>query len=183
MCVIPAGPTSSRRRSRTVSRSHHLYLDCKHFRASRCHRVPLACGTARRWSGQLRPCSSSSDSSPPDSPPGTFTSSSRCTQLCSALPGPASLPFLLAFQLLAKDMKQRLGCQGEGAAEVKRHPFFKSMNFKRLEAGMLDPPFVPDVSTAGRTPGGLFREICFQNTCSLSELSSPAAGGCAGNMG
>ncbi|KAF2975054.1 hypothetical protein EK904_004109, partial [Melospiza melodia maxima] len=46
--------------------------------------------------------------------------------------------------LLTKDVKQRLGCQGEGAAEVKRHPFFKSMNFKRLEAGMLDPPFVPD---------------------------------------
>ncbi|XP_065494719.1 G protein-coupled receptor kinase 5 isoform X1 [Caloenas nicobarica] len=46
--------------------------------------------------------------------------------------------------LLAKDVKQRLGCQGEGTAEVKRHPFFKRMNFKRLEAGMLDPPFVPD---------------------------------------
>lgn len=43
-------------------------------------------------------------------------------------------------------MKQRLGCQEDGAAEVKRHPFFKNMNFKRLEAGMLDPPFVPDVS-------------------------------------
>nr|XP_006111453.1 G protein-coupled receptor kinase 5 isoform X2 [Pelodiscus sinensis] len=47
-------------------------------------------------------------------------------------------------KLLAKDVKQRLGCQGEGAVEVKKHPFFKSMNFKRLEAGMLDPPFVPD---------------------------------------
>uniref|UniRef100_A0A674JXU7 G protein-coupled receptor kinase n=1 Tax=Terrapene triunguis TaxID=2587831 RepID=A0A674JXU7_9SAUR len=46
--------------------------------------------------------------------------------------------------LLTKDVKQRLGCQGEGAVEVKKHPFFKSMNFKRLEAGMLDPPFVPD---------------------------------------
>lgn len=60
------------------------------------------------------------------------------------------------FQLLTKDVKQRLGCQGEGAAEVKRHPFFKSMNFKRLEAGMLDPPFVPDVSMIARTPHGLF---------------------------
>lgn len=49
-------------------------------------------------------------------------------------------------QLLTKDAKQRLGCQDEGAAEVKRHPFFRSMNFKRLEAGMLDPPFIPDVS-------------------------------------
>ncbi|XP_055447530.1 G protein-coupled receptor kinase 5 isoform X2 [Psammomys obesus] len=46
--------------------------------------------------------------------------------------------------LLIKDSKQRLGCQEEGAAEVKRHPFFRNMNFKRLEAGMLDPPFVPD---------------------------------------
>lgn len=50
-------------------------------------------------------------------------------------------------QLLTKDAKQRLGCQDEGAAEVKRHPFFRSMNFKRLEAGMLDPPFIPDVSS------------------------------------
>ncbi|XP_004428184.1 PREDICTED: G protein-coupled receptor kinase 5 isoform X1 [Ceratotherium simum simum] len=46
--------------------------------------------------------------------------------------------------LLTKDAKQRLGCQEEGAAEVKRHPFFRNMNFKRLEAGMLDPPFIPD---------------------------------------
>lgn len=50
-------------------------------------------------------------------------------------------------QLLTKDAKQRLGCQEEGAAEVKRHPFFRNMNFKRLEAGMLDPPFIPDVSS------------------------------------
>ncbi|XP_070608704.1 G protein-coupled receptor kinase 5 isoform X2 [Erythrolamprus reginae] len=45
--------------------------------------------------------------------------------------------------LLSKDVKQRLGCQ-DGSAEVKSHPFFKSMNFKRLQAGMLEPPFVPD---------------------------------------
>ncbi|NWQ84474.1 GRK5 kinase, partial [Alopecoenas beccarii] len=39
---------------------------------------------------------------------------------------------------------QRLGCGAEGAAEVKRHPFFRSINFKRLEAGIMTPPFVPD---------------------------------------
>lgn len=33
---------------------------------------------------------------------------------------------------------------------MKRHPFFRNMNFKRLEAGMLDPPFVPDVSSLPR---------------------------------
>ncbi|XP_069468031.1 G protein-coupled receptor kinase 5 isoform X1 [Ambystoma mexicanum] len=46
--------------------------------------------------------------------------------------------------LLTKDVKHRLGCPEGKASEVKRHPFFKAMNFKRLEAGILDPPFVPD---------------------------------------
>uniref|UniRef100_A0A3Q0REM5 G protein-coupled receptor kinase n=1 Tax=Amphilophus citrinellus TaxID=61819 RepID=A0A3Q0REM5_AMPCI len=47
-------------------------------------------------------------------------------------------------QLLAKDPKERLGCQGGGAIEVKQHPIFRNINFKRLEANMLDPPFIPD---------------------------------------
>uniref|UniRef100_A0A8C2CJI3 G protein-coupled receptor kinase n=1 Tax=Cyprinus carpio TaxID=7962 RepID=A0A8C2CJI3_CYPCA len=47
-------------------------------------------------------------------------------------------------QLLCKDPKERLGCQGSGAAEVKRHPILRNINFKRLEANMLDPPFCPD---------------------------------------
>uniref|UniRef100_A0A8C4RIH1 G protein-coupled receptor kinase n=1 Tax=Erpetoichthys calabaricus TaxID=27687 RepID=A0A8C4RIH1_ERPCA len=46
--------------------------------------------------------------------------------------------------LLAKDPKERLGSQGGGATEVKQHAIFKNINFKRLEANMLDPPFIPD---------------------------------------
>ncbi|KAM6221811.1 G protein-coupled receptor kinase 4 [Rhynchocyon petersi] len=46
--------------------------------------------------------------------------------------------------LLSKDPRKRLGCQGDGAEEVKRHPVFKDINFRRLEASMLDPPFCPD---------------------------------------
>lgn len=57
-------------------------------------------------------------------------------------------------QLLAKDPRQRLGCGPEGAAEVKRHPFFRSINFKRLEAGIMTPPFVPDVRDRGWALGG-----------------------------
>lgn len=53
---------------------------------------------------------------------------------------------LLLLQLLSKDPKQRLGCQADGAAGVKAHSFFKNINFKRLEAGIVEPPFVPDVS-------------------------------------
>ncbi|XP_014450784.1 G protein-coupled receptor kinase 5 isoform X2 [Alligator mississippiensis] len=46
--------------------------------------------------------------------------------------------------LLAKDPKQRLGCGESRAAEVKQHPFFRTINFKRLEAGVMKPSFVPD---------------------------------------
>ncbi|XP_066570468.1 G protein-coupled receptor kinase 5 isoform X2 [Amia ocellicauda] len=46
--------------------------------------------------------------------------------------------------LLAKDPKQRLGCQSDGAAAVQANPFFKNINFRRLEAGILEPSFVPD---------------------------------------
>lgn len=48
--------------------------------------------------------------------------------------------------LLKKKPHERLGCNSgrKGAQEVKLHPFFKSLNWKRLSAGMLDPPFVPD---------------------------------------
>lgn len=63
-------------------------------------------------------------------------------------PRQASPHGALLSQLLTKDAKQRLGCQEEGATEVKRHSFFRNMNFKRLEAGMLDPPFIPDVSSS-----------------------------------
>ncbi|XP_040429820.1 G protein-coupled receptor kinase 6 isoform X2 [Cygnus olor] len=54
----------------------------------------------------------------------------------------------LCTMLLCKDPLERLGCRGAGAREVKEHPLFKHLNFRRLEAGMLDPPFKPDVSAA-----------------------------------
>ncbi|XP_049631673.1 G protein-coupled receptor kinase 6 isoform X3 [Suncus etruscus] len=50
----------------------------------------------------------------------------------------------LCSQLLCKDPSERLGCRGGGACEVKEHPLFKKLNFKRLGAGMLEPPFKPD---------------------------------------
>uniref|UniRef100_A0A8C8GBU1 G protein-coupled receptor kinase n=1 Tax=Oncorhynchus tshawytscha TaxID=74940 RepID=A0A8C8GBU1_ONCTS len=50
----------------------------------------------------------------------------------------------LCKMLLAKEPSERLGCQGEGATEVKAHPIFRSINFKRLKAGRLKAPFTPD---------------------------------------
>ncbi|XP_010640059.1 G protein-coupled receptor kinase 4 isoform X2 [Fukomys damarensis] len=46
--------------------------------------------------------------------------------------------------LLTKNPSERLGCRGDGAAGVKKHPIFKDINFSRLEANMLEPPFRPD---------------------------------------
>lgn len=50
----------------------------------------------------------------------------------------------LCTSLLTKDPKKRLGCQGSGASEVKAHPFFQTINFRMLEAGLVEPPFKPD---------------------------------------
>ncbi|KAL7302019.1 hypothetical protein TKK_0005254 [Trichogramma kaykai] len=52
----------------------------------------------------------------------------------------------LCRQLLTKSPKLRLGCRDgrHGAKEVKLQAFFQCLNWKRVEAGMWEPPFVPD---------------------------------------
>uniref|UniRef100_A0AAY4AVG7 G protein-coupled receptor kinase n=1 Tax=Denticeps clupeoides TaxID=299321 RepID=A0AAY4AVG7_9TELE len=51
----------------------------------------------------------------------------------------------ICLKLLVKNPADRLGCKVvNGAAEVKAQPFFKEINFRKLQAGMLQPPFVPD---------------------------------------
>jgi len=49
--------------------------------------------------------------------------------------------------LLRKDANHRLGCTSGryGSDQVKAHDFFKCIFWKRLEAGISDPPFTPDV--------------------------------------
>ncbi|XP_040830838.1 rhodopsin kinase GRK7 [Ochotona curzoniae] len=46
---------------------------------------------------------------------------------------------------LAKRPEQRLGSR-EKSDDPRKHPFFQTINFPRLEAGLVDPPFVPDPS-------------------------------------
>ncbi|XP_068136581.1 rhodopsin kinase GRK7 [Hyperolius riggenbachi] len=47
--------------------------------------------------------------------------------------------------LLAKKPEERLGNRSKDD-DPRKHKFFSSINFPRLEAGMIDPPFVPDPS-------------------------------------
>ncbi|XP_059198775.1 rhodopsin kinase GRK1-like [Centropristis striata] len=46
--------------------------------------------------------------------------------------------------LLAKEVGQRMGFKNECCDEIRAHPFFKDINWRKLNAGILSPPFVPD---------------------------------------
>lgn len=46
--------------------------------------------------------------------------------------------------MLQKRPENRLGCGKKGIAEIKEHEFFESIDWGLLEAGYLDPPFVPN---------------------------------------
>ncbi|XP_072540683.1 rhodopsin kinase GRK1b [Salminus brasiliensis] len=46
--------------------------------------------------------------------------------------------------LMEKDPEKRLGFKNSDCTELKNQMFFKELNWGRLEAGMLPPPFVPD---------------------------------------
>ena len=65
----------------------------------------------------------------------------KCIQLLCG-----SWYFYVSSQLLDKDQTKRLCCGPTGAEEIKEQPLFKSINWKRLEAGKMTPPFEPDVS-------------------------------------
>ncbi|XP_028654886.1 rhodopsin kinase GRK1b [Erpetoichthys calabaricus] len=46
--------------------------------------------------------------------------------------------------LMEKDPSKRPGFKNNECEELKKHKFFKSINWGRMEAGLLEPPFVPD---------------------------------------
>jgi len=53
--------------------------------------------------------------------------------------------------LLHKRPENRLGCGKRGIQEIKEHAFFETIDWGLLEAGYIDPPFVPskyDVNAA-----------------------------------
>jgi len=49
-------------------------------------------------------------------------------------------------QLLQKDPTTRLGHGPNGDDQIKNHKWFRSINWKKLEARELEPKFKPDVS-------------------------------------
>ncbi|KAM8856143.1 rhodopsin kinase GRK1 [Spinachia spinachia] len=46
--------------------------------------------------------------------------------------------------LLAKEVDQRMTFKNGCCDEIRAHPFFRDINWRKLNAGILPPPFVPD---------------------------------------
>ncbi|XP_015933079.1 serine/threonine-protein kinase AtPK2/AtPK19 [Arachis duranensis] len=71
--------------------------------------------------------------------------------------------------LLQKDARKRLGSGARGSEEIKSHKWFKSVNWKKLEAREIRPSFVPEVS--GKHCVANFEE----RWTNMPLLDSPAA--------
>jgi len=68
--------------------------------------------------------------------------------------------------LLQKKPEYRLGCGPGGIQEIKDHPFFESIDWGLLEAGYIDPPFVPskyDVNAASLKDIGDFDKAKYKH--------------------
>lgn len=69
--------------------------------------------------------------------------------------------------LLQKRPDQRLGCGPRGFDEIKEHPFFETIDWGLLEAGYVDPPFVPSmesINAASAKEIGTFDSNKFKTT-------------------
>ena len=70
---------------------------------------------------------------------------------------------LMLMQFLERDPARRLGCKpiGDGMAmeEIKRHPWFSTIDWVKLEAKELEPPFVPDVLDSMTIPFVLLTSV------------------------
>lgn len=51
-------------------------------------------------------------------------------------------------QILRKDPNERIGCRAGGVAEIKEHPFFRSVEWDQLYMKEIPPPFVPTTNQA-----------------------------------
>lgn len=57
----------------------------------------------------------------------------------------------LVSQLLTRDPTRRLGSSKTDAEEIKRHPFFKDVNFDDILHKKIPPPYFPAITSATDT--------------------------------
>ena len=49
----------------------------------------------------------------------------------------------IALQFLTKECEDRLGCTASGEQSIVNHAFFREMDWGKLEARQIEPPFKP----------------------------------------
>ncbi|PPD91708.1 hypothetical protein GOBAR_DD11356 [Gossypium barbadense] len=81
---------------------------------------------------------------------------------------------MLTGKLLQKDASKRLGSGQGGSEEIKRHKWFKSINWKKLEARQIRPSFLPEV--AGNQCIANFEECWTNMPVHDSPVASPTFG-------
>nr|KJB60168.1 hypothetical protein B456_009G292400 [Gossypium raimondii] len=81
---------------------------------------------------------------------------------------------MLTGKLLQKEASKRLGCGKGGSEEIKRHKWFKAINWKKLEAREVRPSFLPDV--AGNHCVANFEECWTSMPVIDSPVASPTFG-------
>ena len=74
----------------------------------------------------------------------------------------------LILKLLEKDVEKRL-CYHEGIEEIKKHPFFKSIDFDALLRKEIDPPYIPIVRNS--TDVRNFDELFTNETLEMSNIA------------
>ncbi|RWW21445.1 hypothetical protein GW17_00014404 [Ensete ventricosum] len=84
------------------------------------------------------------------------------------------LPYVAPLCITSHKAGKRLGSGGGGSNEIKNHKWFKSINWRKLEAREILPSFRPNV--AGKTCIANFDE----RWTSMSVLDSPVASPVAG---
>lgn len=82
---------------------------------------------------------------------------------------------ILLLQLLQKEASKRLGCGPTGSEEIKRHKWFKPINWKKLETRQIQPSFRPEV--AGKHCIANFEKRWTDMPVVDSPAASPNAGG------